>query len=338
MRTETTSLPLSRSTWGGGDRSSHSNNVATVVSQVASETRRSLERGLLRLMHKRIGWVSYVMAGLTHLRTTTAYFMSKLPKYVDSMVIWTSYCKPNKNRFWRLKGLLWRQSLASTNSRNWPRKWCRPSHLGSCEYYTTKRTLQEEPENARRQLQAAIDTWEFSLKATCGAIVPEKTVWWLVSFIWSRSSWRYAGIQDSPGELTVQDIAKTRKVIKWLEPHQAYETLGVFLAPDGNLEEQFQKMLTVANKWAENLRTGIISRNEAWLALQSTIMRTLVYPLPAIRLTKSRCESILASLRHFPRKLVHSTLDYMGLDIKHLFFLQEIMHIKDIICTISMPP
>jgi len=103
------------------------------------------------------------------------------------------------------------------------------------------------------------------------------------------------------------------------------------LAPDGNLEEQFQKMLTVANKWAENLRTGIISRNEAWLALQSTIMRTLVYPLPAIRLTKSRCESILASLRHFPRKLVHSTLDYIGLDIKHLFLLQEIMHIKDII-------
>jgi hypothetical protein len=86
----------------------------------------------------------------------------------------------------------------------------------------------------------------------------------------------------------VKDIANTRKVIKRLEPHQAYETLGVFLAPDGNLEEQFQKMLAAANKWAENLRTGKISRNEAWLALQSTIMRTLVYPLPAIRLTKSQ--------------------------------------------------
>jgi hypothetical protein len=203
-------------------------------------------------------------------------------------------------------------------------------------------TLQEDPKNARRQLQAAIDTWEFSLKATCGAIVPEKTVWWLVSFIWSGSSWRYAGIQDSPGELMVKDIANTRKVIKRLEPHQAYETLGVFLAPDGNLEEQFQKMLTAANKWAENLRTGKISRNEAWLALKSTIMRTLVYPLPAIRLTKSQCESIMAPLlrfclpamgvcMNFPRKLVHSTLDYIGLDIKHLFLLQEIMHIKDII-------
>jgi len=36
--------------------------------------------------------------------------------------------------------------------------------------------LTEEPDAARLQLQEAIDTWEFSLKATCGAIVPEKTV------------------------------------------------------------------------------------------------------------------------------------------------------------------
>jgi hypothetical protein len=45
--------------------------------------------------------------------------------------------------------------------------------------------LQENPEQARLELQAAIDTWEFSLKMTCGALVPEKTVWWLVSFKWT---------------------------------------------------------------------------------------------------------------------------------------------------------
>jgi DNA replication initiation complex subunit (GINS family) len=33
-------------------------------------------------------------------------------------------------------------------------------------------------------LQVGIDTWEHSLKATCGAIVPEKMAWWLVSFRW----------------------------------------------------------------------------------------------------------------------------------------------------------
>jgi hypothetical protein len=61
--------------------------------------------------------------------------------------------------------------------------------------------LNENPDLARTQLQAAIDTWEMSLKATCGAIVPEKTVWWLVCFNWS-------------GELYINDIVNERKVIK----------------------------------------------------------------------------------------------------------------------------
>jgi len=42
--------------------------------------------------------------------------------------------------------------------------------------------LMDNPTSALQQLQQAINTWEFSLKATCGALVPEKTVWWLVSF------------------------------------------------------------------------------------------------------------------------------------------------------------
>jgi len=202
--------------------------------------------------------------------------------------------------------------------------------------------LTDSPESARAQLQHAIDTWEFSLKATCGAFVPEKMVWWLVRFKWSRNSWSYAGIQDSPGELMVNDIENNRKVVKRLEPHQAYETLGVYLAPDGNLNEQFQKMKKAASAWANGLRTGNITKPEVWIALNSTIMRTLIYPLPALRLTRAQCEAILAPIlgyclpalgicRNFTRKLVFLTLDYMGLDIKHLFILQEISRIKDIV-------
>jgi hypothetical protein len=142
--------------------------------------------------------------------------------------------------------------------------------------------LQENPDQARRYLQEAIDTWEASLKATCGAIVPEKTVWWLVSFTWTGNSWSYAGIQDAPGDLYVNDISNTRKVVQRLEPHQAYETLRMFLAPDGNLDAQYQKMRQAATTWADNLRTGSISRTEVWIALQSTILRTLIYPSPAL--------------------------------------------------------
>lgn len=159
--------------------------------------------------------------------------------------------------------------------------------------------LQENPEQARLQLQQAIDTWEYSLKATIGAVVPEKTVWWLVSLKWVGNTWQYAGIQDSPGDLWVNNIANNRKVIKRLEPYQVYETLGVFLAPDGNPEQQILKLKNVAIKWADGLCTGSISKNEVWIALHSTIMRTLIYPLPALQLTKKECEAIMAPILQY---------------------------------------
>ena len=142
--------------------------------------------------------------------------------------------------------------------------------------------------------------------------------------------------------MLVNDIENNRKVVKRLEPHQAYETLGVYLAPDGNLNEQFQKMKKAATAWVNGLRTGNITKTEVWIALNSTIMQTLIYPLPALRLTRAQCEAILAPIlryclpalgicRNFTRKLVFLKLDYMGLDIKHLFILQEIARIKDIV-------
>jgi len=202
--------------------------------------------------------------------------------------------------------------------------------------------LAENPLQAQQQLQEAINTWESSLKATCGALVPEKTVWWLVSFVWNGSSWQYATIQDSPGQLQVNDISDHRKTIKRLETHEAYETLGVFLAPDGNSHAQFEKMCKAVVTWVDSLRTGNISRDEVWLALQSTILRTLNYPLPALRLTNTQCEAIMAPLlqyclpalgicRNFPRLLVFSPLDHMGLNILHLHTLQEIVRLKDMI-------
>jgi hypothetical protein len=80
--------------------------------------------------------------------------------------------------------------------------------------------LWEEPDQAIRDLQSAIDIWEFSLKTTCGAIVPEETVWWLVSFKWTGTSWSYVSLQDSPGDLYVNDISNQRKPIKRLEAHR----------------------------------------------------------------------------------------------------------------------
>ena len=102
--------------------------------------------------------------------------------------------------------------------------------------------------------------------------MPEKTVWWLVSFKWTGEQWSYAGIQESPWELQVNDILNNRKTIQRLEPSQAYKTLGVYLAPDGNLDAQIEKMSKTVMNWVDGLRTCHLSKNDAWLAVQSTIL------------------------------------------------------------------
>lgn len=90
------------------------------------------------------------------------------------------------------------------------------------------------------------------------------------------------------------------------------------------------------------MRTGKISQSETWLAITSTIWRTLSYPLPATNLTKQQCEAIMYPIlkyglpamgicRHFPRKLVFAPTKYMGLGMQHLYTVQEISRLRDII-------
>jgi hypothetical protein len=97
--------------------------------------------------------------------------------------------------------------------------------------------------------------------------------------------------------------------------------------------------------WIDGLRTGKISRDEVWLALQSKILCTLYYPLPALRLTKAQCYAIMSPLlqycllalgicRNFPCLLVFAPYEFMGLNIWHLHTLQDLMRLKDIIFNI----
>jgi hypothetical protein len=62
-----------------------------------------------------------------------------------------------------------------------------------------------------KNLQQAVDTWEGGLKATCGAIVPEETFWYLIDFKWNSGSWYYKSIDDCPGTIYINDIDGNRK-------------------------------------------------------------------------------------------------------------------------------
>jgi hypothetical protein len=55
------------------------------------------------------------------------------------------------------------------------------------------------------KMQAAITAWEGGIKAMGGAIILDKSFWYLVDFKWKQATWRYASITETPAELQVQD-------------------------------------------------------------------------------------------------------------------------------------
>jgi hypothetical protein len=203
-------------------------------------------------------------------------------------------------------------------------------------------STRESPSRTAEGLQQAVDTWEGGLKVTGGAFGPEKSYWYLVSFKWSGGRWIYAPFEDTPSTLYMNDINKVRKAVRRIDTHQAEETLGVWIAPNGNTTVQCNKMKEKALLWADHMRTGSIRKHETWLALTSTIWCTLCYPLNSSNLTKEQCQQIMAPVinyalpamgvcRNFPRDLVFSSTKYCGIGIKHIHTLQEISRIKDIL-------
>lgn len=53
---------------------------------------------------------------------------------------------------------------------------------------------QTEADQTAHNLQSSMDVWEGSINATCGAIVLDKTYWYLMDFRWDSGKWRYCTI------------------------------------------------------------------------------------------------------------------------------------------------
>jgi hypothetical protein len=106
------------------------------------------------------------------------------------------------------------------------------------------------------QMQWALDTWEGSLRATRGAIVPEKSFWYLIVFQWTEGKWKYKDEQMAPASLSVKDCNGHSVQLEHLSPHVARRTLGVRSAPDGNNKEEIEILRGIAEKWNAYTRAG----------------------------------------------------------------------------------
>ena len=205
---------------------------------------------------------------------------------------------------------------------------------GNCDYH----------DDITSEMQRALDLWQTGIEATGGALVPEKSFWSEVSFEWDETGqWNYCNNITPNSKIIMKDMTNEEKTLKKIQPDEAIETLGVHLTTNGSDDIQFQVLRSKAVDWANKVKKGgMLSRNDAWICLQSTILRSLEYPLPVTCLTREQCTKIMTPVldvalpgvgisRRFLHSYIHAPPECFGMDIPSLFTYQGSSHIDMLI-------
>jgi hypothetical protein len=172
-----------------------------------------------------------------------------------------------------------------------------------------------------QDMQEGLHLWEGLLKATGGAFVPDKSYWYLIDFKWKEGVWKYATTEETQFNLMMRDKDEIRHVLERLPVNEARRSLGYRSAPDGNRKAQVEYMRKVAVEWSDKLRAGHLTKYEAWTALTTRVMKTLLYAAPALTITNGEANYIMAPIlmrglnalgiqRNLPRAVVYAPLKY----------------------------
>ena len=199
--------------------------------------------------------------------------------------------------------------------------------------------------DAFEAMQASLTHWQGLLQASGGAIVPEKSHWYLIRFKWDAAGrWSYdsttlLSIPDHPLGLQVADHTGVRQTVEQLGLNEGRRTVGVRLAPDGSNHQELEHAREIIATWTNRITTGRLPKHLVWLSLTTGILPKLLYALPATTFSQEDCRILNQALlkvalphiqvnRHYPRALVHGPLSCLGLAIPDLYIEQGLQHIK----------
>ena len=194
-------------------------------------------------------------------------------------------------------------------------------------------------EEIAEKMQEAINLWESGLKTTGGAIVPNKSWLYPIDFEANSTKAEYVNAEEIEQVFTVKDHKDVTRDLQKVKASQGMETLGVFLAPDGSNDEAVTKLKQKASNWHDNIMLGQLQRDIAWQASQTTIMKSLEYPLVALTLSEEECKTIMAPVkkatlaktsinRTYPHALLYGQREEGGLGMHDLFVTQGLSHLQ----------
>jgi hypothetical protein len=195
------------------------------------------------------------------------------------------------------------------------------------------------------EMQQAVNAWEQGITATGGSLVPGKSYWGLLDHKWDSQAakWSLKTIEETPGDISIRKVeSDDMEILRRVEPAEAVKTLGVMLNLEGTDKAEATYLRGKAEAWAENIRTGVLTKNDAWYALNTTVMKTMEYPMAAICLSKKQWDHVMAPVleaglnllqfsRKFPRDMVYGPKKLQGLGVKDPYIGQGLTWIKTLL-------
>jgi hypothetical protein len=141
------------------------------------------------------------------------------------------------------------------------------------------------------------------------------------------------------GSLHMKDHQRNLTLLERLEVDEARETLGLWIAMDGNQVKQVLALLKNKLAWADRVRAKQLTKTEAWLSLRLGIAKALQYPLAATNMSKADCKlldkalikaalSTLGFPSSYPQVIAQAPPEVLGLGIPAIWNQQGIDHIS----------
>jgi hypothetical protein len=126
-----------------------------------------------------------------------------------------------------------------------------------------------------------------------------------------------------------------------LEVGDAQRLLGLQTPPVMSItnKQQVGYLQDVTENWRDMTRTGHLNKYDAWMALNTHIIKMIKYPLPALTLNKKQCKYLMSPIMSgslnstrvvctFPHVVAYAPLKYQGIMVKDPYMTMGIMHIK----------
>jgi len=186
------------------------------------------------------------------------------------------YEPPHSNSLQRFS-IKWEvHNVGSSSNGHWPRGWSWSSNLGNGQLtliwnYATRQFLATLQCAMLLYSKILLDflCWQYqsvhpegtvgssqhchpdaTIGWVIGTLVPDKCFWYLIDQQWSQGQLHDKTAQQNPTDLVVAD-STGRKCASHiaLEPLEAWHTLGVWLAPDGNSTAEYHYLKSVVREW-----------------------------------------------------------------------------------------